>query len=116
MVRSCSTSRQWGSLRQLAKYCGVYQDFAALDLVSHGRAEIIAGRSAFTEPFEIFGVRLQDYDAVFSEKLELLLKLREQSHVTWSGRFRLPRDDAPIVPRAVQEPLPVWIGVGGTAM
>src|SRR3954470_20828117 len=92
----------------------VYQDFAGLDLVSHGRAEIIAGRSAFTEPFPLFGVRLQDYDAVFSEKLDLLLKVREQSHVTWSGRFRSPLEDAPIAPRAVQEPLPVWIGVGGS--
>src|SRR4051812_4828813 len=92
----------------------VYQDFAQLDLVSHGRAEIIAGRSAFTEPFAIFGVRLEDYDALFGEKLELLLKLREQSRVTWSGRFRPPLDDAPIAPRAMQEPLPVWIGVGGS--
>ncbi|MDQ5822629.1 MAG: LLM class flavin-dependent oxidoreductase [Chloroflexota bacterium] len=92
----------------------VYQDFAQLDLVSHGRAEIIAGRSAFTEPFAIFGARLHDYDALFGEKLELLIKLREQSHITWSGRFRPPLDDAPIAPRAMQEPLPVWIGVGGS--
>ncbi|HEX8600593.1 MAG TPA: LLM class flavin-dependent oxidoreductase [Chloroflexia bacterium] len=92
----------------------VYQDFAALDLVSHGRAEIIAGRSAFTEPFALFGARLHDYDALFGEKLELLLTLREQSYVTWSGRFRPPLDDAQIAPRAVQQPLPVWVGVGGS--
>jgi alkanesulfonate monooxygenase SsuD/methylene tetrahydromethanopterin reductase-like flavin-dependent oxidoreductase (luciferase family) len=92
----------------------VYQDFAALDLVSHGRAEIIAGRSAFTEPFALFGARLQEYDALFSEKLDLLLKLRAQSRVTWAGRFRPPLDDAPIAPRAVQHPLPVWVGVGGS--
>ncbi len=92
----------------------VYQDFATLDLISHGRAEIIAGRSAFTEPFALFGERLQDYDALFTEKLELLLQVREQSHVTWAGRFRPPLDDAAIAPRAQQQPLPVWAGVGGS--
>jgi alkanesulfonate monooxygenase SsuD/methylene tetrahydromethanopterin reductase-like flavin-dependent oxidoreductase (luciferase family) len=92
----------------------VYQDFAQVDLLSHGRAEITVGRSAFTEPFEIFGVDLGDYDAVFGEKLDLLLQVREHDHVTWSGTFRPPLQDAPIAPRAVQEPLPVWIGVGGS--
>ncbi len=68
----------------------VYQDFATVDLVSHGRAEIAVGRSAFTEPFGIFGADLRDYDALFSEKLDLLLQLREQDRVTWSGKFRTP--------------------------
>jgi alkanesulfonate monooxygenase SsuD/methylene tetrahydromethanopterin reductase-like flavin-dependent oxidoreductase (luciferase family) len=90
----------------------VYQDFATLDLLSGGRAEITAGRSAFTEPFDIFGVDLADYDTVFSEKLDLLLRLRDSDHVTWSGKFRPPLHHAPITPRAVQ--LPVWLGVGGS--
>jgi alkanesulfonate monooxygenase SsuD/methylene tetrahydromethanopterin reductase-like flavin-dependent oxidoreductase (luciferase family) len=92
----------------------VYQDFATLDLLSHGRAEIIAGRSAFIDPFAIFGADSARYDALFSEKLELLLRLRSEETVTWSGRFRTPLDEAPIAPRAFQEPLPVWVGVGGT--
>jgi alkanesulfonate monooxygenase SsuD/methylene tetrahydromethanopterin reductase-like flavin-dependent oxidoreductase (luciferase family) len=92
----------------------VYQDFATLDLLSGGRAEITAGRSAFTEPFDIFGVDLADYDAVFGEKLDLLLRLREDDHVTWSGKFRPPLHHAPVTPRAVQQPLPVWLGVGGS--
>jgi alkanesulfonate monooxygenase SsuD/methylene tetrahydromethanopterin reductase-like flavin-dependent oxidoreductase (luciferase family) len=83
----------------------VYQDYATLDLLSHGRAEIIAGRSAFTEPFDIFGVDLADYDAAFSEKLDLLLQLRSNDHLTWSGRFRPPLHHAPITPRAAQQPL-----------
>ena len=92
----------------------VYQDFATVNLLSHGRAEITAGRSAFTEPFGIFGADLRDYDALFSEKLGLLLRLRENDRVTWSGEFRPPLDHAPITPRAHQEPLPVWLGVGGS--
>jgi alkanesulfonate monooxygenase SsuD/methylene tetrahydromethanopterin reductase-like flavin-dependent oxidoreductase (luciferase family) len=92
----------------------VYQDFATLDLLSHGRAEITAGRSAFTEPFGIFGVDLADYDAAFSEKLDLLLSATRQERITWAGRFRPPLDDAPITPRASQDPLPVWLGVGGS--
>lgn len=92
----------------------VYQDFATLDLVSHGRAEIIAGRSAFLEPFALFGERLEDYDALFAEKIDLLLQLREHSHVTWSGRFRAPLEHAEIAPRALQAPLPIWLGVGGS--
>lgn len=92
----------------------VHQDFAQLDLVSGGRAEIIAGRSAFTEPFALFGSRVQDYEALFTEKLDLLLRLREQDHITWSGRFRPPLDNAPIASRAVQASLPVWAGVGGS--
>jgi alkanesulfonate monooxygenase SsuD/methylene tetrahydromethanopterin reductase-like flavin-dependent oxidoreductase (luciferase family) len=93
----------------------VYQDFAQLDLLSNGRAEIIAGRSAFAEPLALFGHRVEDYDALYAEKLDLLLRLRENDRVTWSGRFRPPLHDAPIAPRAVQSPLPVWAGVGGSA-
>jgi len=92
----------------------VYEDFATLDLVSGGRAEIIVGRSAYPEPFALFGVDIADYDEVFQEKLELLLAIRDQPVVTWRGRFRAPLRDAVVVPRAVQEPLPVWLGVGGT--
>ncbi len=92
----------------------VYQDFATVDLISHGRAEIIAGRSAFTEPFALFGESVDDYDALYAEKIDLLLRLRADDHVTWSGRFRPPLQDAPIAPRAEQTPLPVWAGVGGS--
>jgi alkanesulfonate monooxygenase SsuD/methylene tetrahydromethanopterin reductase-like flavin-dependent oxidoreductase (luciferase family) len=92
----------------------VYQDFAQLDLLSHGRAEIIAGRSAFVEPFALFGAPINEYDELFAEKLDLLLRLREQDRITWRGRYRPPLIDAEIAPRAVQAPLPVWVGVGGT--
>jgi alkanesulfonate monooxygenase SsuD/methylene tetrahydromethanopterin reductase-like flavin-dependent oxidoreductase (luciferase family) len=92
----------------------VYQDFAQLDLLSHGRAEIIAGRSAFAEPFALFGAPINEYDELFAEKLDLLLRLREQDQITWTGRYRPPLADAQIAPRAVQEPLPVWLGVGGS--
>lgn len=92
----------------------VYQDFAQLDLLSHGRAEVIAGRSAFVEPFAIFGVNPADYDALFAEKLDLFLQLGRASRVTWRGRFRPPLTDAPIAPRAYQHVLPVWVGVGGS--
>jgi alkanesulfonate monooxygenase SsuD/methylene tetrahydromethanopterin reductase-like flavin-dependent oxidoreductase (luciferase family) len=92
----------------------VYQDFAQLDLVSHGRAEIIAGRSAFIEPFAIFGANPAEYDALFAEKLDLLLQLTRSSQLTWAGRYRSPLNDAPIAPRAYQHTLPVWAGVGGT--
>src|SRR3954452_899284 len=77
----------------------VYQDFAQLDLVSHGRAEIIAGRSAFAEPFALFGVPMNEYDELFAEKLDLLLRLREHDRITWSGRYRPPLIDAEIAPR-----------------
>ncbi|WP_199191379.1 LLM class flavin-dependent oxidoreductase [Amycolatopsis sp. CA-126428] len=90
-----------------------YQDFATLDVLSAGRAEITAGRSAYPEPFRLFGVPLRDYDDAFEEKLGLLLNIRARPVVTWEGRFRPPLDDAAILPRAVQEPLPVWLGVGG---
>jgi alkanesulfonate monooxygenase SsuD/methylene tetrahydromethanopterin reductase-like flavin-dependent oxidoreductase (luciferase family) len=92
----------------------VYQDFATLDVLSGGRAEITAGRSAYPEPFSLFGLPLSHYDDAFEEKLELLLTIRAQPALTWQGRFRPPLDDAAVLPRAVQEPLPVWLGVGGT--
>ncbi len=92
----------------------VFQDFATLDLISAGRAEIMAGRGSFIESFPLFGYDLKDYDALFSEKLELLLQLREQEHVTWSGRFRPPLSGQGVYPRPVQTPLPVWVAVGGT--
>src|SRR6185436_15461380 len=92
----------------------VFQDFATLDLLSGGRAEIMAGRGSFVESFPLFGYDLDDYDTLFGEKLGLLLELRERERVTWSGRLRPPLADAGIYPRPLQEPLPVWIAVGGT--
>jgi probable LLM family oxidoreductase len=92
----------------------VFQDFATLDLISGGRAEIMAGRGSFIESFPLFGYDLGDYDELFAEKLDLLLRLRESERVTWSGKHRAPLDDAGVYPRPVQDPLPVWIAVGGT--
>ncbi|HEV2742285.1 MAG TPA: LLM class flavin-dependent oxidoreductase, partial [Rubrobacter sp.] len=92
----------------------VFQDFATLDLISGGRAEIMAGRGSFIESFPLFGYDLGDYDELFAEKLDLLLKLRESERVTWSGRHRAPLENVGVYPRPVQEPLPVWIAVGGT--
>jgi probable LLM family oxidoreductase len=92
----------------------VFQNFATLDLLSQGRAEIMAGRGSFIESFPLFGYDLNDYDDLFSEKLDLLLKLRESERVTWRGKHRPPIDDLGIYPRPFQETLPVWIAVGGT--
>ena len=92
----------------------VFEEFATLDLLSGGRAEIMAGRGSFIESFPLFGYDLNDYDELFAEKLELLLKLRESERVTWSGKHRAPLDDAGVYPRPVQDPLPIWIAVGGT--
>ena len=92
----------------------VFQAFATLDLISDGRAEIMAGRGSFIESFPLFGYDLGDYDELFSEKLELLLKLRDSERVTWSGKHRAPLEDAGVYPRPLQDPLPVWIAVGGT--
>jgi probable LLM family oxidoreductase len=92
----------------------VIQDFAEVDLISGGRAEIMAGRGSFTESFPLFGYDLDDYDELFAEKLDLLLKLTRDSHVTWSGRHRPALHDAGVWPRPVQDPLPVWVAVGGT--
>ncbi|MGD9697202.1 MAG: LLM class flavin-dependent oxidoreductase [Thermoleophilia bacterium] len=92
----------------------VFQDFSTIDLISGGRAEIMAGRGSFIESFPLFGQDLDDYDALFAEKLDLLLRLREGERVTWSGRFRAPIEDRGVYPRPLQDPLPVWIAVGGT--
>ncbi len=92
----------------------VFEEFAALDLLSEGRAEIMAGRGSYIESFPLFGYSLGDYDALFEEKLELLLRLRVEPRVTWAGRFRAPLNDVALHPRPLQEPLPVWIAVGGT--
>jgi probable LLM family oxidoreductase len=91
----------------------VFQNFATLDLISNGRAEIMAGRGSFTESFPLFGYDLADYDDLFEEKLELLLKIRESERVTWSGAHRAPIAGLPVYPRPLQDPLPVWIAVGG---
>jgi len=92
----------------------VFQEFATLDLISEGRAEIIAGRGSFVDSFPLFGLRLEDYDELFAEKLELLLKIRENTHVSWSGEFRAPLTGQAVFPRPLQNPLPIWVGVGGT--
>ena len=91
----------------------VFQSFATLDLVSNGRAEIMAGRGSFTESFPLFGYDLADYDELFEEKLDLLLRVRESERVSWSGTHRAPLTDLPVYPRPLQDPLPVWIAVGG---
>ncbi len=92
----------------------VYESFATLDLLSGGRAEIMAGRGSFVESFPLFGYDLDDYDELFAEKLELLLEIRARDTVTWSGRHRPALDRAGVYPRSLQQPLPVWIAVGGT--
>jgi len=92
----------------------VFQSFATLDLISHGRAEIMAGRGSFIESFPLFGYDLKDYNELFSEKLDLLLQIREHERVTWSGKHRPALDNQGVYPRPVQNPLPVWIAVGGT--
>ena len=92
----------------------VFQQFATLDLISQGRAELVVGRGSFTEAFPLFGLNYQDYDALFAEKLELLLQLNEQEVVTWRGRFRPALQEQAIYPRPMQAKLPIWLGVGGT--
>jgi probable LLM family oxidoreductase len=92
----------------------VFQNAATLDLVSNGRAEMVVGRGSFTESFPLFGFNLHDYDQLFSEKLELLLKLLDNEHVHWTGKFRPALTGQGIYPRPIQNPLPVWLGVGGT--
>lgn len=92
----------------------VFQDFATLDLISGGRAEIVAGRGSFTEAFPLFGHDLQDYDTLFTEKLDLLLKLRAAPAVNWSGQHRSPLTGQGVFPRPLQAQLPIWVGVGGT--
>src|SRR6478735_11227923 len=92
----------------------VFQEFATLDLLSQGRAEMVVGRGSFIEAFPLFGLRLEDYDSLFAEKLDLLLKLRENEQVHWSGRHRPALTGQGVYPRPVQNPLPIWLGVGGT--
>ena len=92
----------------------VFQSFSTLDLISGGRAEIMAGRGSFIESFPLFGYNLDDYDQLFTEKLDLLLKLRESEKVTWTGTVRAPLRGQGVYPRPIQDPLPVWIAVGGT--
>ncbi len=92
----------------------VFQEFATLDLISQGRAEIVAGRGSFIESYPLFGLKLEDYDSLFAEKLDLLLAIRDNTHVHWSGNHRAPLTGQGIYPRPLQNPLPIWIGVGGT--
>ena len=92
----------------------VFQNFSTLDLLSNGRAEIVAGRGSFIEAYPLFGYELKDYDALFAEKLDLLLQIRDSEVLTWRGKFRAPLTKQAIYPRPVQSQLPIWLGVGGT--
>jgi alkanesulfonate monooxygenase SsuD/methylene tetrahydromethanopterin reductase-like flavin-dependent oxidoreductase (luciferase family) len=92
----------------------VFQQFATLDLLSQGRAEMVVGRGSSIEAFPLFGLRLEDYDSLFAEKLELLLQIRGNEHVHWSGKHRAALTGQGVYPRPVQNPLPIWLGVGGT--
>jgi probable LLM family oxidoreductase len=92
----------------------VFQEFATIDLLSQGRAEMIVGRGSSIEAFPLFGFRLEDYDSLFAEKLDLLLKLRDNEQIRWSGKYRPALSGQGIYPRPVQNPLPIWLGVGGT--
>jgi probable LLM family oxidoreductase len=92
----------------------VFQNFATLDLLSQGRAEIVVGRGSFVDSFPLFGFRVEDYDSLFAEKLDLLLRIRENEHVHWSGKHRAPLTGQGVYPRPLQDPLPIWLGVGGT--
>lgn len=92
----------------------LYQSFATLDLISKGRAEIVVGRGSAIEAYPLFGFSLNDYDALFKEKLDLLLQIRDNEFVTWSGKFRPAINNLPVYPRALQTKLPIWLGVGGT--
>src|ERR1700686_5114300 len=92
----------------------VFQNFATLDLLSQGRAEMVVGRGSFIESFPLFGLQLQDYGSLFAEKLDLLLNIRENEHVHWSGKHRAALTGQGVYPRPLQNPLPVWLGVGGT--
>lgn len=92
----------------------LFQSFATLDIISEGRTEMVVGRGSSIEAYPLFGLNLSDYDELFREKLDLLLEIRKNEFVTWSGRFRPRLDNLPIYPRPLQEKLPVWLGVGGT--
>jgi probable LLM family oxidoreductase len=92
----------------------VFQEFATLDLISKGRIDLVVGRGSFTEAFPLFGLSLADYDSLFTEKLDLLLQIRNSEEVTWSGQHRPPLTGQGVYPRPLQDPLPIWVGVGGT--
>src|SRR6195256_3673894 len=92
----------------------VFQSFATLDLLSQGRVEMVVGRGSSIEAFPLFGLNLEDYDSLFAEKLDLLLKIRDNEHVHWSGEHRAPLTGQGVYPRPLQDPLPIWLGVGGT--
>src|SRR5213596_819487 len=92
----------------------LFQEFATLDLLSKGRAEMVVGRGSFVEAFPLFGLHLEDYDSLFAEKLDLLLKIRDNEHVRWSGEYRPSLNGQGVYPRPLQRPLPIWLGVGGT--
>jgi probable LLM family oxidoreductase len=92
----------------------VFQEFATLDLISGGRAEIAVGRGSFIESFPLFGLKLEDYDSLFVEKLDLLLEIRDSTRVHWKGEHRAPLTGQGVYPRPLQNPLPIWLGVGGT--
>jgi probable LLM family oxidoreductase len=92
----------------------VFQNFATLDLISRGRAEMVVGRGSFIDAFPLFGYSLEDYDELFAEKLELLLNIRKNEFVTWKGKFRPALNNQAVYPRPLQDPLPIWLGVGGT--
>ncbi|HMG83938.1 MAG TPA: LLM class flavin-dependent oxidoreductase [Ferruginibacter sp.] len=92
----------------------VFQNFATLDLISQGRAEMVVGRGSFIEAYPLFGLNLKDYDELFIEKLHLLLQIRDNEFVTWSGKFRPALNNQPIYPRPLQKAIPIWLGVGGT--
>ena len=91
-----------------------FQSLSTLDLISKGRAEMVAGRGSFSEAFPLFGFDFKDYDDLFIEKLDLLLQIRANEFVNWSGKFRPAINNLPIYPRPIQDPLPIWLGVGGT--
>src|SRR3954453_15494005 len=92
----------------------VFQEVATVDLISKGRVDLVVGRGSFVESFPLFGLDLADYNSLFAEKLDLLLRIREQAEVTWSGRHRPPLNGQGVSPRPLQDPLPIWVGVGGT--
>ena len=92
----------------------LFQEFATLDLLSQGRVEMVVGRGSFVEAFPLFGLRLEDYDSLFAEKLDLLLNIRDNEHVQWSGEYRPALNGQGIYPRPLQNPLPIWLGVGGS--
>jgi len=92
----------------------VFQNYATLDLITSGRAEMVVGRGSFSESFPLFGFQFEDYDALFKEKLDLLLQIRDSEVITWSGKYRAPLNQQRITPRPFQEKMPIWLGVGGT--